>query len=69
MASNKTQRPVVLHQDKREKAMYEDFADLFAIIKTTEKLERCVRTKRNAARSSVRKAPLRKFVRGDVRRF
>eukprot|EP00894_Picocystis_sp_ML_P002220 jgi/Pico_ML_1/52737/g3401.t1 len=40
MASNKTQRPVVLHQDKREKAMYEDFADLFAIIKTTEKLER-----------------------------
>eukprot|EP00894_Picocystis_sp_ML_P000049 jgi/Pico_ML_1/50566/g1753.t1 len=40
MASSKAAKPVVLHQDKREKAMYEDFGDLFAIIKTTEKLER-----------------------------
>lgn len=46
MASSKAAKPVVLHQDKREKAMYEDFGDLFAIIKTTEKLERCARTKR-----------------------
>lgn len=40
MASSKAAKPVVLHRDKREKAMYEDFGDLFAIIKTTEKLER-----------------------------
>lgn len=33
-------KPVSLHRDKREKSMYEDFADLYAIIKTTEKLER-----------------------------
>lgn len=33
-------KSVTLHRDKREKSMYEDFADLYAIIKTTEKLER-----------------------------
>jgi ESCRT-I complex subunit VPS28 len=34
------QREVRLWRDKREREMYDNFADLFAIIKTTEKLEK-----------------------------
>lgn len=34
------QREVRLWNDKREREMYDNFADLFAIIKTTEKLEK-----------------------------
>ncbi|KAL3694706.1 hypothetical protein R1sor_008357 [Riccia sorocarpa] len=40
MAAYPEVREVKLWNDKREREMYDNFADLFAIIKTTEKLEK-----------------------------
>jgi len=40
MAYGGEQREVRLWHDKREREMYDNFADLFAIINTTEKLEK-----------------------------